>query len=202
MSLLAAENREGFKALVGEVGWWEAIQVGMRVETERLRGEPFDELGPPDSEAERLSREQMAPAVLMYEALCERHTRDRAYEISEAVVTASAVRFLDSTVGRLDRGELLSMHSDERVTFVEQKGAKFHNAELRWETIEPDEVAFTVTRCHFVELCREVGVPELAPAFCAGDAKFFGGVEEEVSLQRETTIAEGEEVCPFQISLE
>jgi len=201
VSLLDPVNRVGFKALVGEVGWWEAFQVGAKVEAARLRGEPFEDLEAPASRAEKMSREQMAPAVLMYRELRGRYEQSRAYEIAEAVVTASAVAFLGRTVGRLRREELIELNEEERRAFVTGKGEQFFNAEVEWEAIEAERVAFTVTRCHFVELCERLGVPELAPVFCAGDGEFFGGVEEDVALERETTIAKGGDVCPFRIGL-
>jgi Amt family ammonium transporter len=45
----------------------------------------------------------------------------------------------------------------------------------------------------------EAGVPELAPVFCKGDARFFGTVEPDVELIRPTMIATGGARCDFTL---
>ena len=195
------EQRAAFGILIDELGLFTALRVGGRTQRHQLSGEPFDHLPAPDSEDERLSREQIGPAIVLYRQLLEEVSQERAYAITERVVVEGAVIFLEETIGRLPRERLLAMGDDQRETFVRAKGAKFFNATIEWDYIERDEVQFTVTHCKFPDLCEEAGVPELAPVFCEGDGEFFGGVESDVELERPHTIARGGEDCPFRIYL-
>ena len=195
------EDQKAFKILIDELGLVSAIRIGARVQRKVFTGEPFEELPEPDSEDERLSRQQIGPAIVLYRELKEKLTEERAYEVTERVVVEASVVFLSKTVGRLRRRELLSMGDAEREAFVREKGEKFFNANLSWDRIDADAVEFTVLHCKFPPLCEAVGEPELAPVFCKGDAEFFGGVEEDVDLERPHTIAEGGPNCPFHIYL-
>lgn len=185
--------------LLREVGLLESVKLGWKLEAARRRDEPFQELPPPDSEEERLSREQIGPAIVLYRLLQETRPPEEALRIVRAVVIESAVVFLRQSIGKLRRAEIEALDEEGRRQFVEERGEKFFNATVEWDEISPDRVDFTVTHCRFPPLCRAVGVPELAPVFCAGDARFFGTVEPNTELVRPTTIAEGGECCAFSI---
>lgn len=200
--MFQAEERAAVRILFDELGFMEGVRLAARVQTRVLSGDPFDDLQAPDSEDERRSRDQIAPALVLYDELLADYQQPRAYEIVERVAVEGAVQFLSRTIGPLRREDLLDLSDAARHEFVESKGEKFFNATLRWETIEEDEVVFTVVACRFPGLCEAVGYPELAPVFCAGDGKFFGGVEEDVDLDRPHTIAEGADTCPFHIYLD
>lgn len=200
--MFRAEERTAVRILFRELGFVEGLRLAGRVQTRVLAGEPFDELPSPESEDERKSREQIAPAIVLYDELLADYQQPRAYDLVEEIAVEGAVHFLSRTIGRLRKRDLLGMTDRERRDFVETKGEQFFNAKLRWETIEEDEVEFTVLECRFPGLCESVGYPELAPVFCKGDAKFFGGVEEDVDLDRPHTIAEGADTCPFHIYLD
>ena len=197
--MLNREDVVGFRILVDELGLIDALRIGGRTQRRVFAGDPFDDLPAPDSPDERESREQIGPAIVLYQELLDARPRDRALEIVERVIVEATVVYLSKTVGRLRRDELLPMGDDERQAFVRHKADQFANADLSWDHIGADSVEFTVTHCRFPPLCDAAGVPELAPLFCKGDADFFGGVEDEVDLDRPHTIAEGAETCPFHI---
>ena len=116
------------------------------------------------------------------------------------VVVEAACRFLGESLGSLRRDVLRRIPADSRREWVAERGAGFFNATIRWDAVREDRVDFTVTACRFPKLCAEAGVPELAPVFCAGDAKFFGTVEPDVVMTRPHTIAGGASTCAFSLS--
>jgi len=161
-------------------------------------GEPFGSMPPVDCENERLSRAQIAPAVLLYKALLA-HCPEQALSVTERIVVEDGVRFLRRTLGVLSPTQLASLSSQERTSFAQSKAKKFFNATIRWDRIEADHIQFTVTACRFPPLCLAAGVPEIAPFFCAVDSQYFGSVEENVLLERSQTIASGASECPFTL---
>ncbi|MFB6371555.1 MAG: L-2-amino-thiazoline-4-carboxylic acid hydrolase [Bradymonadaceae bacterium] len=197
--MIKREDIVGFRILVDELGLVDALRIGGRMQRQIFAGEPFSDLPAPESDQERESRDQIAPAIVLYRQLRDELGEERALEVAERVIREATVVFLSKTVGRLRRDELLAMDDDEREAFVREKGQHFANADLTWDQIGAESVEFTVTHCRFPPLCEAAGVPELAPLFCKGDADFFGGVEEDVDLERPHTIAEGAENCPFHI---
>lgn len=187
------------RVLVRELGWWRGLLTGLRIEWRVARGQPFAKLPPPADEKARLSREQIGPALVLFSILRGRLDQARAIEVTSAVVEAGAIAFLSDSIGPLDRATLDGMSQRERDHFVRDRMDRFPNATVRFDHIGTDEVRFTVTSCRFVELCRAVGLAELAPLFCAGDATFFGQVEPDVVLIRPSTLATGGASCPFTL---
>lgn len=194
-----AVERASLTAMVAELGWLRALWLGLIVKWRVARGEPFAQLPPAESEAEAQSRAQIAPAIVLYRKIHAALGSERALEVTEQVVVAGAVRFLQQTIGALGPAALEAMQPEAREAYVKERGARFFNATMRWDEISGQAVRFTVTACRFPVLCQAVGVPELAPVFCRGDAVFFGSVQEDVVLTRSQTIAEGAESCPFAL---
>lgn len=196
---LDPDERAGAPVLVRELGVWRAVKTGKKVR-ERLRaGEPFAHLAPPSDRADELSRGQIGRAIVLYRVLEERVGRARAMDVTEKVVAEAACRFLGQQLGSLSRVTVEAVPEQSRRTWIEEKGARFFNATIAWDRVDTDGVDFTVTACRFPALCREAGVPELAPIFCAGDAAYFGSVEPNVTLERPHTIASGAATCCFRL---
>lgn len=199
-SILEPTQIAGAKTLLVEIGVIDTIRAATRIAAAERRGEPFGSLQAPDSDDERLSREQIGPAVLLYRALLDMgYPVGRALEVTEKAVIEGALVFLRQSIGRIDRASIEAMSHEEREEFARSRGEKFFNATVRWESIDERAVEFTVTHCRFPGLCEAVGHPELAPLFCKGDAKFFGTVEPDVELIRPHMIATGGPDCPFRI---
>ncbi len=190
-------TRAAFGVLRRRFGLLRALGIGWAIERQKAGGRPFGHLPPPTGEKDAQSRAQIGPAIVLFAVLVERYGDSTALEVTAEVVEAAALAFLGETVGPLRRATLAAMGPEERDAFVRDRMARFPNAEVRFEHIGADEVRFTVTDCRFVALCHAAGCPELAPLFCAGDARFFGEVEPDVVLIRETTLAVGGDRCPF-----
>ena len=181
------------------LGLWTALRAGLAVEKRVGAGEPFADLPPATDEKEAGSRAQLGPALVLYDELSQRVSADRARQITAEVVEIGAHIFLRQSIGRLDRAHLATLDEAGRRAYVEARIARFPNADVRVEVVEPERVRFTVTSCRFVRLCREVGMSDLAPIFCAGDASYFGGIEPDVELIRPETLALGGAACPFEL---
>lgn len=190
---------QAVKILVRGLGLFRALGVIWRLTRRQGRGEPFHELPPPDSEEERLSREQIGPGLILYDELCKVVSEEEARAMTRDAVISGAIAFLRKSIGPLRARDLKAMDETQREAFVQERGKRFFNATMRWDKIEHDEVRFTVTSCRFPRLCREAGFPQLAPLFCEGDATFFGSVEPNVTLERPHTIAGGAKSCPFTL---
>jgi hypothetical protein len=194
---LDVNERIGAPILLRELGVLGALKVGRIVRQAKRRGEPFEAMAPPENEQDRLSREQIGPAIVLYRALRDHVGAQRALAITEAIVVEAACEFLRTTIGPLRRAELQQLDEAGVAAFAREKADRFFNATVDWQDISGDGLSFHVTHCRFPVLCAEVGVPELAPVFCAGDAKFFGTVEPDVELIRPSTIATGGVRCEF-----
>jgi hypothetical protein len=188
-----------FKTMGREIGWWKAIRLGLALRKKVKAGAPFQSLPPAKDEAEQLSRNQIGPALVLYQEAQRFFTQKEAYDLTAAVASTAAIVFLGQMIGPLTQKELSSLNDSERRAFVEERGKKFFNATMRWDKVETTDVHFTVTRCTFPTLCEAVGLAELAPIFCKGDAIFFGQVEKNVELNRPKTIAGGDSECIFQL---
>ena len=196
---LDPNERLAARILIREIGVFGALGLGRWIRKEAKRGRPFDEIEAADCKEERLSRAQIGPAILMYEGLRARVGKERALRITEEVVVEAACLFLRDSIGPLRRRDLERLDPKRREGFVRERGNRFFNATVEWDEISSKAVVFTVKHCRFPPLCERLGVSELAPLFCKGDAKYFGTVEPDVSLARPRTIAGGSSDCLFDL---
>lgn len=188
-----------FTVLRQRLGLWSALALAWRADRRAKAGHPFEKLPSTEDPKEIASREQIGPAIVLYQELCKRMEAEAAYAIVAEVVEAAAHVFLRDTIGPLNRSDLMALDADEKVGFLEDRLGRFPNTTTRVDRVDDTEVNFTVTRCSFVGLCRDVGLPALAPMFCAVDASYFGNVEPGLELVRPTTIANGGDTCPFSL---
>jgi hypothetical protein len=189
----------GAPPLLAAIGVVETLRVTLEMRRAAARGEPFAHIGPPSSERERLSREQIAGAVLLYRALTTRIGAPAAHELTGRVVVAAGARFLRRTLGPVRRAEIEALDDAGREQYAHTRGERFFNASIEWREVSASAVAFDVSACLFPTLCAAAGAPELATHFCAVDAAYFGNVEPGVVLDRPTTIAGGAERCVFRL---
>ena len=196
---LDINERIGAPILIRELGILGALSLGRRIRRRQRAGEPFVGFPEPATEQDRLSREQIGPAIVLYTELRERVGQSRALQITEEIVVEAACAFLHQTIGSLRRAELEALAPEAVAEFSREKAGRFFNAEVEWQQLDGDAVRFHVVHCRFPPLCAEAGVPELAPVFCKGDAKFFGTIEPDVQLIRPTMIATGGKLCDFTL---
>lgn len=197
--VLLRQKVRGLLVLRRKLGLWRALSVGLELERRVGDGEPFArDLGEPSDAGEAWCREQIAPAIVLYGLLRER-AGDRALEWTREVVLESAEVWMRHALGDLSIERWRSLDDAARMEFLASLTAQFRNMELADAAVAEDSAFFRVTACQFPRLCAEVGVPELAPVFCAVDAHFFGGVEKSIALDRPETLATGGEGCPFSL---
>lgn len=187
-------------ALIDQVGIFGALRVGLLVALAQLRGEPFSSLPKPKDLKEKYSRLQIGPAILAYRALWKIYGQERALAVVEKVVLAGGASFLRKSLGPLTQSMLKALPQEERHEFVQLRSQRFFNMTMEWNKVEDTEVQFTVSHCHFPELCISVGCPELAPMFCKTDEFYFGNLEKSVTLERPFTLATGGKSCPFTLT--
>jgi hypothetical protein len=197
MTIPDAIDRAALKILWRHLGWFRALQIGLRITNRQRRGEPFGHLPEAVGFSEIGSRAQAGPAILLYEEL-KRLGRSDALDITSECISHGAGLFLGASIGRIDRARLASLDDEARRAWLEETTSRFPNATLTVDEASVDRVRFTVSQCRLHGLTVDVGYPELAPLFCRGDAAFFGG--EGVKLERPGTLAEGAASCPFTLT--
>lgn len=190
----------GVKSLIRHVGLARALRIGAELSFQQATGAPFKSLPPPESKREKLSRSQIAPAILLYRSLRKFYSQNESLSICREIIVEGTLLFLSKAIGPIKQDAIKEMNENERAGWITHIANQFFNASIQWHDISEDLISFTVTRCRFPELCAEVGVPELAPLFCEGDQHFFNQPEHFVQLQRPHTIAEGARNCPFTLS--
>lgn len=205
--------RAGLVTLMRELGYLRGLLVILGVGWRLARGEPFRSLNQEAQAAlepsaghldrERENRAQIAPVINIYNTLRRRVSEEEALRITGAVVIAGGRAFLSHTLRELNDTEaLLNTSRSERVERLTQLLAPVPNALFELSIDDQDHVHYTVTSCRFVQLCHQLGYPELAPLFCAVDDYFFREDMPSIHLERATTLARGGERCPFVLRLE
>ena len=188
------------RVLTDSLGYFRTLRVVAGVAKRRLTENPFLSLGPARDRRERESRLQAQTAIFLYRELklLEPH---RALELTFRVVEAGAVGHLRKTLGRVRGDVLAQLEPTRRRKRVQGWIDRFFTATAHIEDVTETQVAFTVTACALVRLSHAAGHPELAPAFCRGDASYFASLSPPIKLERASTIAEGADQCPFILSL-
>ena len=61
---------------------------------------------------------------------------------------------------------------------------------------------FDMLACPYLQACRELNCPELAPVFCATDDTCYGNMHPRLIWNRTKTLARGGDCCDFDLYLE
>lgn len=139
---------------------------------------------------------------MLYRELKARIDDAKALEITSGAIEAGAVAHLRKTLGNLKGDALARLEPKEREDRVRGWMDRFFTATTRLDEVSASKVSFTVTACALVRLSHAAGHPELATAFCRGDASYFSSLDPPIHLDRPTTIASGGETCPFRLRLD
>ena len=188
------------RVLTDSLGYLRTLRVIAGVAKRRVLESPFNSLGPAQNKRERLSRQQALGAILLYREL-KAQCPEQALDLTFRVVEAGAIGHLRKTLGRLRGDALARLDHESRTAKVQGWIDRFFTATAQLGLVTDARVEFTVTACALVRLSRGAGHPELAPAFCRGDASYFASLSPPIRLERKTTIAEGGHHCPFVLSL-
>jgi hypothetical protein len=67
----------------------------------------------------------------------------------------------------------------------------------RWEEDSPQRQAFTFSRCFYLDVLSEYGLPELTPMFCETDDRLAESFPPQIRWRRKGTLGKGAEACDF-----
>ena len=165
---------------------------------------PFSALGPARSDRERFTRHQLKPVLILDDILRLDLGLDRDHRMSVLadVVGQSGAKFIDTTMSPPTPARWRQMTDVDKRGFVDRILDRFLNAEATRVEEPTAEVAFDVSRCHFVDLTRQLDRLELAPLFCGADSVYFDQPDSPLKLVRDTTLASGGDACRFRFHLE
>lgn len=187
-----------WRTLRRELGAGRALLVLTHVVCRRLRGDPLAGLVEPDT---RAAATQLRGALLLADALDARVSDpDRRSRILEEVVVGTGARYLAAMIPAVDPGEWLAGEDSHRARFAAAVLARFPNVVADPPRTSSGGLAFDVRTCHFADLTRRAGRPELARLFCRADAAHFDA-EAPLSFERSGSLAEGASCCDFRFRL-
>ncbi|MDP8225632.1 MAG: L-2-amino-thiazoline-4-carboxylic acid hydrolase [Candidatus Lernaella stagnicola] len=187
------------RLLARRLGLVQTLAVTAELAAHQAIGRPWRGYPPPTSKKEKASRKQAGPAILLYQILKRRFGDYEALDITGEIVTAGAVEFLSIVVPVVRPEDYENVPQAEQLRRLTEVADRFPNGDIAPPHIEADlSFGYDVVRCHFPELFKMLGVPELAPLFCRGDKIFFDRHQPYLEMRRTTTIAEGGEVCDFR----
>ncbi len=150
---------------------------------------------------DELTRRQLRPVLWLDTALeAELTPAARRAALAELVADLGA-RFVARHVEPPAPAAWQAATPARRARYVAALGARLFNARTSPVAAGPAALAFDVTACRFVELCRAVGRPELAALFCEADARRFDAPDAPARLVRLGTIARGAPRCDFRFEL-
>lgn len=191
-----AVKTAAIRALAGELGLGKAL---FHLARAQVGPDPLAGLSPAMGADEHGTRAQLRPAVRVYRYLRRQVGDAEALRLTEVVVVAAGKAFLARRTAGLDPAGWRARAPSERRESLVAIGRGFPNATLEVGEVEETRFSFRVTACRFVELCRELGVPELTPVFCAADDAFFA--DGPVELSRPTLLSTGGAACAFDFTL-
>jgi len=199
MAFLSVE-RAVIGALINQLGLRSTVRVLLSVVWGQVSYHPFKALEKPAAGGEKLARAHVRDALILYRALLSAHLVN-ARSVFEAVMTRGAQAFLQGAIGTIDRQHYQTLTQPERLNWIQGLIGLFPNATATVVDTTETRVAFTVTRCRYVELAVTAGHAEIATTFCAGDAAFFQGQPAGIAFNRTRSIAMGDQSCPFELTL-
>ncbi len=171
-------------------------EVGMRNAT----GRPFRKVSKPVDAREAATRDELAPAVNLYQVLREWQGDARAFEIARRIILNSSLLHLRAIYPDFRRGSFLSLVEGGSDEAARRLAADFPFADTEVIEMSPLRAAFDVVACRIPATLASVDAGALASVFCEVDRLYFPIYEPDVKLERETTIAEGAGRCPFRLS--
>ena len=81
--------------------------------------------------------------------------------------------------------------------FSEKSGFAF-----QFYPTEKSRIKFDMTACPYLQICREMDCPELAPTFCTTDDVCYGNMHPKLIWNRTKTLAKNGEPCDFDLYIQ
>ena len=188
------------KHLITNFGIQQTVVIVSKLRYRLLFANPFtpiNKAAQPTTE-EKLSQKQMLPAVLLYKILIEQsHSPQQAHEFVAHLVHTLAFSFLKFTIPLINRKQVEHLPLPEQLKALTSITKRFFNAQGNAEMTSPEKFSFTVSKCSFAQYSKTLGVPELAPIFCASDKAYFDACQPDVALKRTLTLAQDDKPCDF-----
>jgi hypothetical protein len=142
--------------------------------------------------------EGILPGIALYQTLLDDPgTQQRSLDLVEVALTegAAARRRSMERLGRLPvyywlmRGGIKPMM---RLNFHAE------GWETEWVETSGDALAFTMTRCFYLDVLEGYGVPELTALYCRMDDLVYEDVSPYVKWDRKHTLGRGDDCCDFR----
>ncbi|MHA1150353.1 MAG: L-2-amino-thiazoline-4-carboxylic acid hydrolase [Promethearchaeota archaeon] len=191
----------GLKSLKVQIGWKATFSIIKQLIQQRKKGEPWIIMEKAVEKKDIDSRALIGDVILIYRRLMKNMDKEKALKIVKKVIVNSAITQLYSLAPLIKKHDMQSRTQEENKDFIIQLIEKFPNTD--WELLEATQTSFRykITRCRLVELVNDLGYPELADAFCPGDALYFERYQPDIKFTRPFTIGYGQECCDFQFKL-
>lgn len=202
---LSGGHTRALGVLRDHLGTLRALRAVAALVRRQATRDPFADLPPVAAEdvAEWLCRRQLGPVLHLADVLTQDLGLERAQArrvLAEVIAEVGAL-LLSRRFPRLDPIAWARASPQARETVARAVFARLGNIFAADVDSTARTLSFDVRRCRFVELCAQVGQPDLAPLFCAADERFFQGAGAPVSLERTRTLATGAACCDFRFSL-
>ena len=197
---VVARSRAAWSVLRRRLGTARALRLVWQLSRALRRGEPFVDLPPVETEKQAWCRQQLGPAIALYRILKAQRGAEAALELTADLVLEATVAYLRTQIPALQRKDYEVLPESERQSMLTNLVDQFPNVEVGAFETSDRHFRFTVSRCVFVGMCRDLGHPELAPIFCAGDGAFFERHMPEIAFDRPTTRAQGQSCCDFRFA--
>ncbi len=194
-------NRIGGQYFIDQLGWKDGLFLIAKLKLRLSLKNPFDEINKriKPSENQKLSQQQMAPLIVLYELLKEEgYSQEEAIDFLSGLGKEVAVAFLKYNVPIIRKSEWAHKNLADKNAKLKSIVKRFFNVEAEARVEEDDRFIMDVTFCHFASYVRQLNVPELGPIFCASDACFFEEHQPDVEFKRTQTLAIDGKPCDFR----
>ena len=192
-------NNIALQCLAEHFGWPTALKLACQLKLRLWTNNPFGELNrqKPPSREEKLSQRQMVPLVVLYQLMAERYPRAQVLQVAAQVSQRVAIAFLRFNVPQIHHAEFKDAPRETKLAKLKSVTLRFFNAKADLKLDHKDNFHFTVNTCYFARYAKLLGMPELAPLFCAADKLYFDNYQPEVQMIRTVTLATDEKPCDF-----
>ena len=142
--------------------------------------------------------ENILPGIALYQALLDDpDTQQRSMDLVEAAFTEWAApnrRFME----RLGRLPFFYGLMRALIKPVMRRNFPAEGWETEWVESSGDALAFNMTRCFYLDVLVEYGVPELTAFYCRMDDLVYDDVSPHVKWDRKHTLGRGDDCCDFR----
>ena len=198
-SVLLRSSLFAFDELRRALGNRRALRVLLEVGRRNATGAPFKKLPPATDPRDQATRDELAPAVNLYQVLQDHLPEPRALEVARRIILNSSLFHLRATYPDFHRGNFLDLVEGDPGVASSRLATDFAFADTRVLEITEEKAAFDVEYCRIPGTLELVGAERLAPIFCEVDAVYFPIYEPDVVLTRPHTIVHGDAICDFRL---